>query len=198
MFADKPFAVEQVQQHQQLAYKCKLCPKRFSQCSALGGHISKAHPGMSEAYNHKKKVRDLRELERELHNHAIQVYRDYYGDNAGGASASKGGSVAASGFEHTDPQRQSSMVIDDLTIQHNSVSMVSDKANSLSRSQVNRNTIKRIKKDLVFKDPKYNSLKRKFLGNQGQPHLASQNEDSAASNNELEADHLLGSEDQSY
>jgi hypothetical protein len=31
---------------------------------------------MSEAYNHKKKVRDLRELERELHGHAIQLYKD--------------------------------------------------------------------------------------------------------------------------
>ena len=106
--------------------------------------------------------------------------------------------AAASGFEHTDPQRQSSMVIDDLTIQHNSVSMVSDKANSVSKSLVNRNTIKRIKKDLVFKDPKYESLKRKFLGSQSQQTPASQNEDSAVSNNELEADNLIGSEDQSY
>ena len=75
--SDKIFMLEQNPQ-QQLAYKCKLCPKRFSQCSALGGHSSKAHPGMSEAYNHKKKVRDLRELERDLHNHAIQVYKDYH------------------------------------------------------------------------------------------------------------------------
>lgn len=52
------------------------------------------------------------------------------------------------------------MVIDDLTIQHNSVSIASDKA----KSQVNRNTIKRIKKELVFKDTKYDSLKKKFLG----------------------------------
>jgi hypothetical protein len=37
---------------------------------------------MSEAYNHKKKVRDLRELERDLHNHAIQVYKDFYADPA--------------------------------------------------------------------------------------------------------------------
>ena len=28
-----------------LPYKCKFCPIRFRICSALGGHISKAHPG---------------------------------------------------------------------------------------------------------------------------------------------------------
>lgn len=55
------------------------------------------------------------------------------------------------------------MVIDDLMIQHNPVSIVSDKGN-IYRSLVNRNTIKRIKKDLVNKDPKYDSLKKKFLG----------------------------------
>jgi hypothetical protein len=54
-------------QSQELAYKCKFCDKQFRFCSALGGHISKAHPGLSEAYNHKKQVRETRELERELH-----------------------------------------------------------------------------------------------------------------------------------
>jgi len=57
-----------------LAYRCKLCFKRFQHSSALGGHISKAHPGMSDAYNHKKRVRETRELERELHRHTMRIY----------------------------------------------------------------------------------------------------------------------------
>ena len=48
-------------------FLCRFCPKTFNHCSALGGHISKAHPGQSSAFNHKKSVRDHRELERELH-----------------------------------------------------------------------------------------------------------------------------------
>ena len=48
-------------------YSCKFCPKIFNLRSALGGHISKAHPGKSQAYNHKKTVRDRRELLRDLH-----------------------------------------------------------------------------------------------------------------------------------
>lgn len=104
---------------------------------------------MSEAYNHKKKVRDLRELERDLHNHAIQVYKDFYADPAAK-------NVNTGGLEQS-----SSIVIDDLTIQHNPVTM--DKTYN-PRSQVNRNIVKRIKKDLVVQDPKYVSLKKKFLG----------------------------------
>ena len=59
-----------------LPYKCKFpeCLQRFKVCSALGGHISKAHPGQSIAYNHKKTVRDRRELERILHKHAMDHY----------------------------------------------------------------------------------------------------------------------------
>ena len=61
-----------------LAYKCKICFKRFKHSSALGGHISKAHPGQSSAYNHKKRVREMRELERELHRHTMQLYKEQY------------------------------------------------------------------------------------------------------------------------
>ena len=42
--------------------------------SALGGHISKAHPGKSKSYNHKRTVRDRRELLRDLHKVAMQIY----------------------------------------------------------------------------------------------------------------------------
>ena len=48
-------------------FTCKFCDRRFKFCSALGGHVSKAHPGLSEAYEHKKRVRDTRQLERDLH-----------------------------------------------------------------------------------------------------------------------------------
>lgn len=56
-------------------YNCKYCEKKFKICAALGGHISKAHPGQSASYNHKKRVREERQLERELHKRAIAEYR---------------------------------------------------------------------------------------------------------------------------
>jgi len=43
-----------------MQFKCKFCDRVFKFCSALGGHVSKAHPGLSEAYEHKKRVRDTR------------------------------------------------------------------------------------------------------------------------------------------
>ena len=55
-------------------YKCNMCPQVFFKCSALGGHISKAHPGQSTAYTHKKSVRESRELERILHKKAMEKY----------------------------------------------------------------------------------------------------------------------------
>ena len=57
-----------------LPYKCKLCKKGFKHSSALGGHISKAHPGQSDSYNHKKRVRETRELERELHRRTLRLF----------------------------------------------------------------------------------------------------------------------------
>jgi hypothetical protein len=51
----------------QLIFTCKFCDRTFLHCAALGGHVSKAHPGLSVSYLHKKRVRDTRELERELH-----------------------------------------------------------------------------------------------------------------------------------
>jgi hypothetical protein len=59
-------------------YSCKFCKKRFKQCAALGGHYSKAHPGQSKAYNYKKKVREDRELERNLHREAMNYYFEHY------------------------------------------------------------------------------------------------------------------------
>ena len=72
---DKSIVVSYTEQQQlELPYKCKFCPIRFRICSALGGHISKAHPGQSKAYNHKKTVRENRELERSLHKEARDQY----------------------------------------------------------------------------------------------------------------------------
>jgi len=116
----------------QLEYKCKFCCKRFQYCSALGGHISKAHPGQSDAYNHKKKVRELRELERDLHTEAMQIYKD--------------------------DQIQSGASPEDIAL------LSGQTASEKNKSLLNRNTIKRIKKDLVQKNPKYATLIPKFLG----------------------------------
>ena len=43
-----------------MQFACKFCDRAFKHCAALGGHVSKAHPGRSEAYEHKKRVRDTR------------------------------------------------------------------------------------------------------------------------------------------
>jgi len=69
-----------------LAYVCKICQKRFQHSSALGGHKSKAHPGQSKAYNHKKKVRETRELERELHRHTMRLYQESLMESEGQAN----------------------------------------------------------------------------------------------------------------
>ena len=45
---------------------CSKCMMTFPNGVALGGHASKAHPGGSEAYNHKIQVREARAEEREF------------------------------------------------------------------------------------------------------------------------------------
>jgi hypothetical protein len=64
----------------QLIFTCKFCERTFLHCAALGGHVSKAHPGRSVSYLHKKRVRDTRELERELHQEAVNLYKEDHGD----------------------------------------------------------------------------------------------------------------------
>ena len=61
-------------------FPCKMCDKSFLTRSALGGHMSKSHPGTSVAYNHKKAVREKRKLERELHATAMAEYRRQYAE----------------------------------------------------------------------------------------------------------------------
>ena len=94
-----------------MQFKCKFCDRMFKFCSALGGHVSKAHPGLSEAYEHKKRVRDTRQLERDLQQEAVQLYKKQ--------------------------------------------AIVND-------CDLNRNTIKRIKKEIVKSERKYEVLKEKF------------------------------------
>ena len=67
--------MEDSEEEKGLPHPCPICNKRFKESSALGGHISKAHPGQSTAYNHKKRVRDARELERTLHREAMDLYQ---------------------------------------------------------------------------------------------------------------------------
>ena len=92
-----------------LKYQCKICHKRFLHSSALGGHISKAHPGQSRAYNHKKRVRETRELERELHRHTMQVYQDQMANQGTSVSevvnaACKADNVANEGADGHQPE----------------------------------------------------------------------------------------------
>ena len=44
--------------------KCRHCRASFKTAQALGGHMSRKHPGKSDDYNHKKEVRAKREFER--------------------------------------------------------------------------------------------------------------------------------------
>jgi hypothetical protein len=45
-------------------FACKYCKSSFRSAQALGGHMSRRHPGKSHDYNRKKEVRKRRELER--------------------------------------------------------------------------------------------------------------------------------------
>jgi hypothetical protein len=45
-------------------YTCKLCKEQFNTGQALGGHMSRKHPGLSTDYIHKKEIRDKRDVER--------------------------------------------------------------------------------------------------------------------------------------
>jgi len=45
-------------------YECKLCRETFYTGQALGGHMSRKHPGMSKDYMHKKEIRSRRLTDR--------------------------------------------------------------------------------------------------------------------------------------
>lgn len=46
-------------------FACPHCPASYESARALGGHASKQHKGMSDAYNRKMKVRQERESKRQ-------------------------------------------------------------------------------------------------------------------------------------
>ena len=45
-------------------FTCKICGMDFDNGQALGGHMSRTHPGKSRDFNHKKDVRKRREFDR--------------------------------------------------------------------------------------------------------------------------------------
>lgn len=47
-----------------LNFFCNFCPKAFTTSQKLGGHTSRAHPGMSLDYQKKRETRERRERER--------------------------------------------------------------------------------------------------------------------------------------
>ena len=130
--------MEDSEEEKGLPHPCPICNKRFKESSALGGHISKAHPGQSTAYNHKKRVRDARELERTLHREAMDLYQ-----------------AELNNMEDTG--KDNVVSIENAA----TVNLTDRKGKDLT---LNRNAIKRIKKDLVRLDDKYENLREKFLG----------------------------------
>ena len=50
--------------------QCRYCDERFIGAVNLGGHISKRHPGKSEAYNKKMETRRANTLKRECRDQA--------------------------------------------------------------------------------------------------------------------------------
>ena len=46
--------------------KCSICGKGFEKPVQIGGHVSKAHPGMSQSYNKKRVIRKAKEQDREF------------------------------------------------------------------------------------------------------------------------------------
>ena len=57
---------------------CSICKAEFSNGVALGGHVSKAHPGQSKKYNRKLLVRSAREEERKFLQEAKQLFIRHY------------------------------------------------------------------------------------------------------------------------
>lgn len=72
---------------------CKYCGEEFNSGQALGGHMSRKHAGRSERYNHKKKVRKQRELERARLQVAKAKYFQRLGHNYEGLRQSAEGKL---------------------------------------------------------------------------------------------------------
>ena len=55
-------------------FACEFCRKKFTKAQALGGHMSKSHPGMSHEFEKKVEKRKEREPMRELLKNAKLIY----------------------------------------------------------------------------------------------------------------------------
>lgn len=58
--------------------ECPLCKMQLKKSSALGGHMSKAHPRQSESYKRKMEVRENRSPERKVLAAAKEVFRSVH------------------------------------------------------------------------------------------------------------------------
>lgn len=115
--------------------------------SALGGHISKAHPGKSQSYNHKKTVRDRRELLRDLHKQAMNMYLQHGLHLQQQVPKNKHSNNV---FKITSIQQLKSIGNNEGSStslpQINENQFFSIDHGSLKDTNINRNTVKRIKK----------------------------------------------------
>ena len=62
-------------------FVCKECGDQFEHGQALGGHMSRKHPGQSLAFNKKVQRRKEREFERELLHHAKLKHSQLFGED---------------------------------------------------------------------------------------------------------------------
>ena len=63
-------------------YVCKECGEEFTHGQALGGHMSRTHPGQSTAFNQKVTRRREREVDRELLRLAKLKHAESFGNDA--------------------------------------------------------------------------------------------------------------------
>ena len=62
-------------------FKCSHCSLTFERAVSLGGHVSKAHPGMQSSYTHKMEIYRARTEHRENLLKAKQWFKDITGLN---------------------------------------------------------------------------------------------------------------------
>lgn len=61
---------------------CKSCNEEFGTGQALGGHMSRVHPGESKSYQKKLQRRDERHFDRALLKYAKKMHEEHFGPNA--------------------------------------------------------------------------------------------------------------------
>mmetsp|Transcript_25880 Transcript_25880/g.25150 ORF Transcript_25880/g.25150 Transcript_25880/m.25150 type:complete len:105 (+) Transcript_25880:206-520(+) len=62
-------------------FECPKCHEKFARGQALGGHMSRVHPGGSDTYNKKLKRREERTQERKILKLAKEKFFKLYGKN---------------------------------------------------------------------------------------------------------------------